>query len=135
MRYIPCWKQIGISKDRYLELLHFCRQYPQWTIEAGSMLGIQGMNMDGQPHGKKTGDSVSSAAERRERLLNKIGIVDQCARAVGKGEWYLALIQNVCIGKAYKQLDPEIMPSSNHSAFFACRRDFFAMLDQTIETK
>lgn len=30
MRYTPCWKQIGISQERYFELLHFCRQYPEW---------------------------------------------------------------------------------------------------------
>ena len=66
MRYIPCWKQIGIAKDRYLELLHFCRQYPEWQMEAASLIGIQGMKMDGQPRGTKKHDPVAAAAERRE---------------------------------------------------------------------
>ena len=50
MRYLPCWKQIGISQDRYTELLHFCRQYPEWKAEANSLLGIRAIKMDGLPH-------------------------------------------------------------------------------------
>ena len=52
MRYLPCWKQIGISQDRYQELLHFCRQYPEWKMEANSLIGIRAIKADGLPHGK-----------------------------------------------------------------------------------
>ena len=88
MRYVPCWKQIGISKDRYIELLHFCRQYPEWKIEANSLLGIRGMKMDGQPKGTSKTDPVATAAERRESLTRKIDLVDECAKKIKDGEWY-----------------------------------------------
>lgn len=130
MRYLPCWQQIGISKDRYQELLHYCRQYPEWKTEANSLLGIKAVKMDGQPHGNGKSDPVAMAAERRDRLLNKIQLVDDCAREIGGGEWYAAIIQNVCIGRPYEQMDRALMPTSEKNAFFKIRRMFFDLLNK-----
>ena len=133
MREWPCWKQIGISQDRYRELLHFCRQYPDWKTEANSLLGIKAIKMDGQPHGSGKSDPVALAAEKRDRLLTKIKLVDDCAKDVGEGEWYAALIQNVCIGKSYEQLDKALMPTSFRQEFFVKRRQFFELLNKRTE--
>ena len=133
MRYLPCWQQIGISKDRYQELLHYCRQYPEWKTEANSLLGIKAVKMDGQPHGSGKSDPVAMAAERRDRLLNKIQLVDDCAREIGGGEWYAAIIQNVCIGRPYEQMDRAPMPTSEKNAFFKIRRMFFNLLNKMYE--
>lgn len=130
MRYLPCWKQIGISKDRYRELLHFCRQYPEWKTEANSLLGIRAIKQDGQPHGTGKSDPVAMAAERRERLVDKIRIVDECAMAVDGGVWYASIIQNVCIGRPYEQMDRALMPTSDKNAYFRKRREFFDLLDK-----
>ena len=130
MRYQPCWKQIGISVDRYRELLHFCRQYPEWKTEANSLLGIRAIKMDGQPHGSGVSDPVAMAAEKREKLMTKIEIVDDCARAIDDGEWYAAIIQNVCIGRPYEQMDRALMPTSDKNAYFRKRREFFDMLNK-----
>lgn len=130
MRYIPCWKQIGIAKDRYLELLHFCRQYPEWQMEAASLIGIQGTKMDGQPRGTKKHDPVAAAAERREKLMNKIGVVDSCAREIGNGEWYAAIIQNVCMAKPYSIIDKALMPTSDKNTYFKKRREFFILINE-----
>lgn len=133
MRYTPCWKQIGISRDRYIELLHFCRQYPEWKREASSLLGIRAVKADGQPHGSGKSDPVAMAAEKRDRLLEKIGIIDSCAKEVGEGDWYAAIIQHVCIGKSYEQMDRALMPTSNKNAFFRRRREFFDILNRKTE--
>lgn len=130
MRYLPCWKQIGISQDRYRELLHFCRQYPEWKTEANSLLGIRAVKADGLPHGSGKSDPVAAAAEKREKLIEKIGIVDRCARAVDGGAWYASIIQNVCIGRAYEQMDRALMPTSDRNAYFKKRREFFELLDK-----
>ena len=130
MRYVPCWKIIGISKDRYRELLYYCRQYPEWKVEANSLLGIKAIKMDGLPHGSGKSDPVASAAERREKLLAKIAVVDECASGVGGGAWYDALIQNVCLGRAYEKIDAAIMPTSFRNAFYEIRRQFFEKLDK-----
>ena len=130
MRYLPCWKQIGISQDRYRELLHFCRQYPEWKKEANSLLGIRAIRADGQPHGNGKSDPVAVAAEKRERLIEKIRIVDECAMAIDGGVWFASIIQNVCIGKPYEQMDRALMPTSDRNAFFKKRREFFDMLNK-----
>ena len=133
MRYTPCWKQIGISVDRYRELLHFCRQYPEWKTEANSMVGVRAIKMDGMPHGSGTSDPVAVAAEKRERLLAKIDIVDECAKAIGEGAWFAAIIQNVCIGRPYEQMDRALMPTSDKNAYFRRRREFFELLNKKTE--
>ena len=130
MRYTPCWTQIGISQDRYRELLHFCRQYPEWKTEANSLLGIRAIKADGQPHGTGKSDPVAMAAEKRERLVEKIAIVDDCAKAVDGGAWYASIIQNVCIGRPYEQMDRALMPTSDRNAYFKKRREFFELLDK-----
>ena len=130
MRYLPCWKQIGISQDRYRELLHFCRQYPEWKTEANSLLGIRAVKADGLPHGSGKSDPVAAAAEKREKLMEKIEIVDRCARAVDEGAWYASIIQNVCIGRSYEQMDRALMPTSDKNAYFRKRREFFELLDK-----
>lgn len=133
MRYIPCWKTIGMEKERYMELLNFCRQYPKWKIEASSLLGIRGIRADGQPHGGGISDPVARAAAKRERLLSKIHLVDTCAKSVGGGEWYAVIIQNVCIGKSYENIDKALMPTSRSNSFFRMRREFFRVLDEQKE--
>ena len=130
MRYLPCWKQIGISPSRYSELLHFCRQYPEWKTEANSLLGIRAIKADGLPHGNGKSDPVAVAAEKREKLIEKIGLVDECAKAIDGGDWYASIIQNVCIGKPYEQMDRALMPTSDKNAYFKKRREFFDLLNK-----
>ena len=130
MRYLPCWKQIGISQDRYRELLHFCRQYPEWKTEANSLLGIRTIKADGMPHGNGKHDPVEAIAERREKLIEKIAIVDECAKAIDDGAWFASIIQNVCIGRSYEQMDRALMPTSDKNAYFRKRREFFDLLNK-----
>ena len=127
---LPCWKVIGISRDRYQELLHYCRQYPEWKTEANSLLGIRAIKADGLPHGSGTSDPVAAAAERREELLEKIKIIDDCALAIDGERWYASVIQNVCIGRSYEQMDRALMPTSNKNAYFKKRAEFFSLLDK-----
>ena len=133
MRYLPCWKQIGISKDRYQELLHLCRQYPEWKTEANSLLGIKAVKMDGLPHGSDKSDPVAMAAERRDKLLSKIALVDDCAKGIEGGSWYASIIQNVCIGRPYEKMDRALMPTSKRNTFFKIRTAFFERLNKLYE--
>ena len=128
-RYVPVWQSAGISKDRYIELLHYCRQYPEWLSEANSMLGTHAVNLDGMPHGTGVSDPVAAVAEKRSGLLYDIQLVEKCAAGAGEG-WYTAVMQNVCMGKKYYEIDPILMPTSNRNAFFAARKKFFILLDR-----
>ena len=134
-RYLPNWEQYGIDKERYLELLHMCRQYPLWKQKLADLSGIQALKMDSQPHGTDVGDPVASLAEKRERFLQKVELIESCARDIGDGTWAKSLIQNVCYGQGYLLLDPVIMPTANRNAFFKCRKEFFILLNERAEAK
>ena len=133
MRFLPCWRQIGITHERYQELVHYCRQYPQWQAEASSLLGIRATKNDGMPHGTGISDPVAMAAERRDKLLAKMAIVDECAREIGEGKWYAAMIQHVCMQKKYEQIEKTLMPTSDRNAFYKQRRNFFKLIDKRKE--
>ena len=126
--YVPRWE--GISYNRYRELQHFCRQYREWKKEARSLLGLHGQGVNGMPHGTGISDPTARAAEKREHLLKKIAMVEQCLKSISGGVWYAALIQNVCDGKPYAKIRQDIMPTSNRGAFFKARREFFIALDE-----
>lgn len=133
MRYTPVAEQIGISKARYYELLNFCRQYDEWKKEANSLLGISAIRMDGLPHGTGKSDPVARAAERRERLIAKMAIVEGCAKASGDGEWYTALMEHVCKRRSWqfiKEHMPEVLPTSDSNTFYKRRREFFDILNK-----
>ena len=130
--YRPAWMEYGITKFRYDELLAYCRQYPEKKAEAASLLGIGGQTLDGMPHGTDVGDPVGRAAERREKLLGDIALIEQCAAQVDGGKWYTALIQNICLRKAYMYLDAEIMPTSNRNDFYRVKKHFFVSLDEKL---
>lgn len=135
MRYLPCWKQINITLGRYEELKGFCKQYDGWKEEARSLLGISALNVDGMPHGTGKSDPVARAAERRERLLAKISIIDGCAKAGGE-EWAEALIEHVCRCKPWKvikETNGAILPTSDANAFYRHRREFFEMLNKVTD--
>ena len=129
--YVPgTWE---ISKERYLELRAFCRQYPQWKVEAASMLGVSGASMDDMPHGTDPGDPTGRTVERRERLLGKMQLVERCAVAVDRGAWFQALLLNVTLGTSWeiiRDLHPEMLKNSDRTKFFKARRMFFNLLDK-----
>lgn len=128
-RYKPDYSDIGISKDRYLELLHFCRQLPEWQKQADSYLGASAQNYDPSPHSKgAVSDPTQLAVLRREQYCTRIGIINQAAQAAG-AEWSHILIQNVCYARPLWQFDPVIMPTSNRNAYYAAKKLFFKALD------
>lgn len=132
--YIPgSWE---ISKERYLELRAFCLQYPQWKVEAASMLGVTGAGVDDMPHGTDPGDPTGKAVERREILVTKIMLVEKCAAAIERGAWCQSLILNVCNRRSWeaiRDLYPELLKNSDRTRFFKARRMFYNLLDRELD--
>lgn len=130
--YQPDYTDFGISRDRYRELLSFCRQYQEWKAEAASLLGVRAQSLSHMPHGTDVGDPVFRVAVRREHLLAKIQLVEQVADQVDGGRWRAALIQNICMGRALRFIDPAILPTSRRNAFYDQRRAFFLLLNHRL---
>ena len=127
--YQPDYTDFGISRDRYRELLSFCRQYQEWKAEAGSLIGVGAQRYSVMPHGSEVSDPVFRMAARRERLIEKINLVEETAQQIDGGRWRAALIQNICMGRALRFIDPAILPTSRRNDFFQQRRAFFVLLN------
>ena len=89
--------------------------------------------MDGLPHGTGKSDPVARAAERRERLLAKISIVEGCAKASDGGAWFMALIDHVCRKIPWKDLKRDELPTSDANTFYRRRREFFDLLNKVTD--
>lgn len=105
MRFYPYWEKIGITQNRYYELLYFCRQYPEWKSQADH----NGINS--------------------EDTIARIKLVDKCAISAGKGKWSEALIRIVCMAMPYSSLDDGSMSAADRNSFFDARREFFILLN------
>lgn len=127
--WVPDWTEYGISRERYRELLAFCRQYPEWKSEAASLIGIGAQNYEERISGGDVPSQVVRQAERRELLVDNITLVERVARLVDDGRWFTAIIQNVCMAKPLSCLDPAILPTSRRNDYFHARRAFFVALD------
>lgn len=122
-------EKYGVSPERYAELKAFCRQYPEKKRKADSLLGAKSPVLTGMPHGSGGTDPVHRAAEKRERMLRDVVLIETAAQETAGGGWTKALILNCCYRLRYEDLRAEEMPSGNRSAFFAARREFFIRLD------
>lgn len=122
-----------LEKHRYLELKRFCLQYPRWLVEARDALELSAVKMDGMPHGTDVGDPTERAVEKREVAMSHIDMVDRCAKSVGDGVWFNALIHNVCLDETYEEIKlkhPEFLPTSKRVAFTIAKARFFTLLDE-----
>ena len=129
-RYIPNYTEEGISRERYLELLHYCRQYPEWITQANSYLGASAQKYSPMPHSEgSVSDPTQTAMLKREQYRAKIDMVDQAIVAAGV-EWRTALLMNICYGRPYYQINPVLMPSSKRTAYYEVKRLFFIELDK-----
>ena len=69
--------KFGISRDAYMELKYFCRQYDQKRREAASLLGVGSPAFDASPKGNTVGRPTESAAIKRESLLADVDLIDR----------------------------------------------------------
>lgn len=123
-------EEYGIGFWEYRELLAFCRQYPQKIAEANSLIRTASPEITGMPRASGVGDRVARTVIQRERLTRDVSLIDRCAARAGDGHWQRAIIQNVCYGRKYEQLDPGILRSSRRNDFYRARREFFYLLSE-----
>ena len=112
--YVPIYDKLGICKDRYNEMVHFCRQYREWDTAAQMQIRTQ------------------ANREQLSALARKMKLVLSCAAAVADGQWADALMIHICENVPYRQLDAALLPTAHREAFFAAVRDFFALLNERL---
>lgn len=117
--------EYGISKERYLELKHFCKRYAEMRLEIASARGLDAVSNDGLPHGNGKADPTARKADRALKLSTDVRIIEDAAREADPLNW-CALLKNVTEGTAY-----EYQPVyCGRRQFYESRRKFFWLLDK-----
>lgn len=129
----------GITWDEYKELDYFCRQYERKRSEANAILTLRvstpqpvydkNGNADFMPHGSGgISDPVSAAAEKRERLLRDIRMIDKAAKIAGE-DLAVYLLRNVTRKEGVEKIITDGCPCSERT-FYRMRRKFFYVLHE-----
>ena len=95
-----------VEKNRRLELLYFCRQYPIWHKALAAITGLQQRPADLEIFAKtgQCSDPTAKATIAREKYHRLINMVEEAAFKAGED---LAdyLIRGVCYNISYEELD------------------------------
>ncbi len=73
-----------ISKERYLELKHFCLQYKEWKqryLELAAEIGLSSCPIERLPIGSDISDKTASVAITLNSLLSKMRVVEDTSYA------------------------------------------------------
>lgn len=123
-----------IPKHRYYELLHFCRQYPEWQSEAQTLeetLYPKQVYYSVETASKNTSYSITEdSAMRLNALHKKIELVESTAIAVDAA-LSPYILQGVTVGTSYAKLSlaKDSIPCSKGTYYDRYRR-FFWLLDK-----
>lgn len=132
-------KKFDISNRRYLELLNFCLQYPEWCKELINTTDtVKSPVISGMPHSQTnvTSDPTRDLAVRRVELSKKCELIEQTAIKC-HDEDYPFLIWNVTQQGAsydfmydYSIMQGRVIPRCSRGEFYEVRRLFFFLLDK-----
>ena len=120
------WK---INDEKYLELKHFCLQYPDWKKELSDIKYITARKID-YIYSKGTKSTlIEDQAIKIAELSNKISLIDNCAF---EADEYLAnyIIKGVTEGKSYPWLEANMEIPAGRDVYYDRYRKFFWLLDK-----
>lgn len=116
-----------IPKHRYLELRHFCLQYPEWKRDLREYSWCSSGVIS---QGNEWSDPTSKAAERREQANNCIFMVEKCAKA-SSNELWAYLLKAVTQDLSYVALRMIDEIPCGRDMYYECYRKFFWLLDKS----
>lgn len=126
-----------ITWDEYKELDYFCRQYARKKRDADALLTLRVstptpvQSADGSGEftprgGGSVSDPVSAAAEKRERLLRDVAVIDKAAQLAGD-DLAPYLLRAVTTRDGVQKVIASGCPCSERT-FYRMRRRFFYIL-------
>lgn len=119
-----------IPKERYYELLHFCRQYPMWDDAAKHLDSLSRTPTDIWAKGLDTPDPTGKCVLARDYYLSKMKMVNKAAVSAA-GPWYEVLKEGVIFGRCYEVLKAR-RPSMTitRDEYYDMYRQFFYLLSE-----
>lgn len=117
----------GISHDRYMELVYFCKQYKEKKEKLESMALIQGMKYSSMPKANNIESLAERTALKRVELKRDIEAIEKTAEEVAPAIKE-SLLLNVTQGITYTYFN---LPCGKNY-FYRCRRNFFNKLAEKV---
>lgn len=127
-------KKYEISKHRFLELYHYCLQYPEWIKELkGIQDTVKGISYDGvKVSGGGHTNVTENLAIRREKLRQKCEVIEQTAIEADP-DIYQWILEGVTTEYAtYRYLKDAKGIPCGQTMYYNRRRKFFWILSQKI---
>lgn len=121
--------QYYISRDHYLELYYFCRQYNDWKREYDCLTGIKAIDYGEHIPSGETPDQIGDIAVKRKMLSDKMSLVDSALNETDK-ELASFIFRNVVLGDSFKYLSSRYAIPCCERTFYAYRRRFFWLLSR-----
>lgn len=142
----------GISWEEYKELTYFCLQYEQKKRDAAALLTIKLSTPTPVTYHRKVGDKsvefgefmprggnrisdpVAATAEKRDRLLRDVHMIEQAAMAAARlkdgHSIYMALLRAVTTRSGVQAVmaSPDKKPPCGKNEFYEARRKFYWIL-------
>ena len=122
--------EFGITRNRYSELLYFCRQYEDWKLFLiNENDTVKSLNITDMPICHNNTDQTCNLAVKRAEYQENIDLIEECAKKASD-EFWKYLIFNICYAENIEYLiDIRRMPVCKN-VFYDYRRVFFAILDK-----
>lgn len=119
-------EKYGLSPDVVTELRGFCWQYKEKKQKINSMVGLSAVSITGLPSGGGISDTTERQAERREKYINDVELIESSAMAACNDSkpMYDCLMRNITEKKAFNFIPA---PCSKNT-FTLCRHKFFYIL-------
>lgn len=113
-----------ISKHRYLELKHFCLQYPEWVEELKGLDGLVEKG-DGEIQGDpQSSDPTANTAIRRLELQKNIELIKRAVQETDSSLFYWIFLA-VTEERSYTYLKEMKNIPCSRDTFYRRYREFF----------
>ena len=124
-----------ISKERYLELKHFCLQYGEWKqkrVELAQSMGLSAIPIERLPVGSDISDKTAIAAIELNRFRDKMELVEFISTVTDR-EIGSYIFTAVTEGMSYQTLLAQFEVPFGKDMFYDRYRKFFFLLDEARE--
>ena len=120
-----------LSKHRFLELKHFCLQYPEWKERLKEISELQAYQIGTGGSGRIANETERIAIERT-MLLNKIDLVDRVCRETDAALWFY-LLQGVTEERTYTYLRNAMDIPCGKNMYYDRYRAFYWRLSRELQ--
>lgn len=118
-----------LSKHRYLELKHFCLQYPEWKLRLKELTDISAIDPGKLGSGQIANETERIAVEKT-MLKNKIELVEKTAMETDKSLWFY-ILQGVTEERTYVYLVNVAGIPCGKNMYYDRYRRFFWLLSRS----